>query len=170
MDGVEEFHALGNGALECLAAADEAEAASSFVDDRGAHCFGQIAGARRCPSGVDQPDAAHVAVGHLPPGEVDRVVGGQLVIHQRVGLAEPEGVVAAVVLGELLLDDVGLDGYPDVVGLGSEIGGRVVVGAVHLETGVPQVAPQYGEHPAPVARWKASATSWIWRVDSSEPK
>jgi hypothetical protein len=36
-------------------------------------------------------------------------------------------VVAAVVLGQLLLDDVGLDGDAEVVGLAGEVGGGVVV-------------------------------------------
>ena len=148
MDGVEEGDAVGHGALEGFAAADEAEAAGTLVDDGGADGFGQVAGTGGGTAGVDEADAAHVAVGHLPAGEVDGMVGGQLVVDQRVGLAEPQGGVAAVVLGELLLDDVGLDGHPEVVGLAGEVGGGVIVGAVHLEIGVPQVAPQHGEHAA----------------------
>ena len=42
-------------------------------------------------------------------------------------LAEVERVVAAVVLGQLLLDDVGLDRHAEVVGLAGEVGGQVVV-------------------------------------------
>ena len=57
------------------------------------------------------------------------------------------GVVAAVVLGLLLLDEVGLDGDPDVVGLAGEVGGQVVVGLVRLEGRVAEVAPQDGEQP-----------------------
>ena len=82
------------------------------------------------PPRVDEADAAGVAVDDLPAGEVDGVVGGELVVDERVGLAELEGVVAAVVLGLLLLDDVGLDGDAEVVGLAGEVGGEVVVDLV----------------------------------------
>ena len=75
------------------------------------------------------------------------MVGGELVVDQFVGLAESgQGVVAAVGLGQLLLDDVGLDGDADVVGLAGEVGGRMVVDAVDLEPGIAEVAPQHGEH------------------------
>jgi hypothetical protein len=51
-----------------------------------------------------------------------------------VGLAVAlQRVVAAVVLGQLLLDDVGLDGDAEVVGLAGEVGGDVVVDLVLLE-------------------------------------
>jgi len=53
-----------------------------------------------------------------------------------VRLAEPDGVVAAVVLGLLLLDDVGLDGHADVVGLAGEVSRDVVVDAVFLKAGL----------------------------------
>jgi hypothetical protein len=68
---------------------------------------------------------AHVAVGDLVAAEVDRVVGRQLRVDERAGLpvARPERVVAAVVLGHLLLDDVGLDRHAEVVGLAGEVGG-----------------------------------------------
>ena len=39
------------------------------------------------------------------------------------GVARVEGAKAAVVGGELLLDDVGLDGGAEVVGLAGEVGG-----------------------------------------------
>jgi class I fructose-bisphosphate aldolase len=38
-------------------------------------------------AGVDEPGSAHVAVGHLIAREIDGVVGRQLVVDQRVGLA-----------------------------------------------------------------------------------
>ena len=42
-------------------------------------------------------------------------------------------VEAAVVLGQLLLDDVGLDGHAEMIGLAGEVGGDVVVLVVGLE-------------------------------------
>src|SRR5664280_1985872 len=68
----------------------------------------------------------------------------------KVGLAELEGVVAAVVLGLLLLDDVGLDGHPEVVGLAGQVRRHVVVGVGLLEGRVAEVAPEHGEHAQPV--------------------
>ena len=97
------------------------------------------------PPELMSADAAHVAVHHLPAGEVDRVVGGELLVDERVGLAELEGVVAAVVLGQLLLDDVGLDGDAEVVGLTGEVGRQVVVGLLGLEGRVAEIAPEDGE-------------------------
>src|SRR3712207_9318805 len=41
--------------------------------------------------------------------------------------------VAHPVLGELLLDDVGLDRHAEVVGLAGQVGGQVVVGVADLE-------------------------------------
>ena len=42
----------------------------------------------RCAAGIDQAGAPHVAVGHLVARQVDRVVGGELAVHLRAGLAE----------------------------------------------------------------------------------
>lgn len=47
-------------------------------------------------------------MGDLPAGEVDRMPGGQPPVDQRVGLAEADCAVAAVVIGLLLLDQVGV--------------------------------------------------------------
>ena len=49
-------------------------------------------------------------------------------------------------VGQLLLDDVGLDRHAEVVGLAGQVGRVVVVDAVGLERVVAQVAPQHGEH------------------------
>ena len=74
------------------------------------------------------------------------MLGGQGLVDPLVGLAEAEGGVAAVGLGQLLLDDVGLDGHPEVVGLPGEVGRGVVVGLGGLERGVAEIAPQHREH------------------------
>ena len=58
-------------------------------------------------------------------------------------LAEVERVEAAVVLRQLLLDDVGVDRHAEMVGLTGEVGGEVVVDVLGLERRVPQVAPQH---------------------------
>ncbi len=58
-----------------------------------------------------------------------------------MGLAEAEGRVAAVLVGLLLLDDVGLDRRRQVVGLAREVGGGVIVVAFVLEGRVAQIGP-----------------------------
>ena len=123
LDGVEQANAFLHRALERLAAGDQAHAAGALVDDRGLHGFLQIALAGRRAAGVDQAGAAHVAVRHLVAREVDRMVRRQLGVDLLVRLAEiRERVEPAVVLRQLLLDDVGLDGHAQVVGLAGEVG------------------------------------------------
>src|SRR6266480_3135898 len=52
---------------------------------------------------------------------------------------------AAAIDRELLLDDVRLDGYPEMVGLAGEIGGNVIV-LVLLKGVVAQIAPEDRGH------------------------
>ena len=78
------------------------------------------------------------------------MIGGQFGIDALVelavaGVAGVERLVAAVVLRELLLDDVGLDRDAEVVGLTGEIGGKMVI-LVLLEGVVAEVAPEDGRH------------------------
>ena len=91
LDGVDQRGALVGRPLEGLAADDEPGAAGPLVDHRGAHGLGQVVGALGLPARVDEADPPGVAVDDLPAGEVDRVVGGQLAVDQRVGLAELRG-------------------------------------------------------------------------------
>ena len=137
-------------ALEGLAAHDEPHAAGPLVDDRGPHGLREVAGAGGLAARVDEPDPPRVAVHDLPAGEVDRVVGRQLVVDERVGATELQRGVAAVVLRQLLLDDVGLDRHPEVVRLPREVGRKGVVGLGGLEGRVAQVAPQDREQPVAV--------------------
>ena len=78
------------------------------------------------------------------------MIGGQFGVDALVelavaGVACVERLVAAVVLRELLLDDVGLDRDAEVVGLAGEIGGEMVI-LVLLEGVVAEVAPEDGCH------------------------
>src|SRR5665213_1902485 len=145
LDGVDQCGALVGRPLERLAAHDEAGATGPLVDDGGAHGLGQIVGALGLTARVDQGDPSGVAVDDLPAGQVDRVVGGELAVDQGVGLAELQGVVAAVVLRLLLLDDVGLDGHAEVVGLAGQVGRQRVVGLLGLEGRVAEIGPEDGE-------------------------
>ena len=95
---------------------------------------------------IDHADASHVAVGVLPANKFSGAVGAELVVNALVGFAKANGVVAAVVGGQLLLDDIGSNGDPNVVGLSGKVGSGVVVNAVFLEARVAKVAPQNGCH------------------------
>jgi len=63
--GVDEGDAFVHGALEGFSAHDEAHAAGAFINDGGAHGFGQVGSARRSATGVDESDAAHVVIDDL---------------------------------------------------------------------------------------------------------
>ena len=61
------------------------------------------------------------------------MIGRQRVVDEVVRFAEGQRSETAVVLWQLLLDDVGLDGDADVVGLAGEIGCNRVIGALVVE-------------------------------------
>src|SRR3954465_6557725 len=151
LDRAQQLGALVERAPERLAARDEPHAAGALVDDGGADRLRHVALARGRAAAVDQAAAPHVAVDDLVAGEVDRVVGRELGVDALVdlavvGLGRLDRLVAAVVLRQLLLDDVRLDRHAEVVGLAGQVRGGVVVDAIDLEAGVAQVAPQHREH------------------------
>src|SRR6266403_3334965 len=131
LNGVEELDAFLHGALESLAAGDEASAASALVDDGSGDGFLEIVCAGSAAA-VDQANTAHVAIGDLIARQIDGMVAAKVGVDALVklavaGIAHVEGLVAAVIFRELLLDDVRLDGHAEMVGLASEIGGEVIV-------------------------------------------
>jgi hypothetical protein len=67
LNGVEELHAVGHGALEGFAAADEAGASGALVDYGGGYSVFEIVGAGRA-AGIDEAGSAHEAVGDLVAG------------------------------------------------------------------------------------------------------
>ncbi len=137
---IDDVDAFFQRLLEGLPAQDQAHATGALVDDSRLDGVLQVIAARGATR-IDEADAAHVTVGDLIATEVDRVIGGQLVIHTRMGFAKTDVGKAAVGDRELLFDNVRLDGSPDVVGLASEVSGSVVVLAVFLETAVAGIAP-----------------------------
>src|SRR4029077_11689472 len=99
---------------------------------------------------VDKAGAAHVAVGDLIASQVNGMIAGEVGIDALVefavaGIAHVEGLVAAVIFWELLLDDVGFDGHAKMIGLAGEVGGEVIV-FVLLEGVVAEIAPENGGH------------------------
>src|ERR1700694_5622969 len=149
LDGVEELDAFLHGALERLAAGDEAGAAGALVDHGGGYRFFEVVGARRSAA-IDQACAAHVAVGHLVARQVDGMVAAEIGVDALVefavaGIADVKRRIAAVIFRKLLLDDVRLDGYAEMVGLAGEVGGEVIV-LVLLESVVTEIAPEDGGH------------------------
>jgi len=78
------------------------------------------------------------------------------------GIAHVQGRVAAIIFWKLLLDDVGLNGDAEMIGLPGEVGGDVIV-LVFLEGVVAQIAPQNRSHAEIVSFGKGRP---LW----SEPK
>ena len=146
---MEQFCSLIHGPLEGLPPGNHSRTTSPLVDDGGSDGFFEVMGAGGTAR-VNETGAAHVAVDDLVTAKIDRVIGGELRVDALVELsvaggASVEGLVATVVLGELLLDDVGLNGDAEVIGLTSEVGGEVVV-LVFLEGVVAEVTPEDGGH------------------------
>src|SRR5258708_38048797 len=100
------------------------------------------------PAAIDETYADVVAVEHLVTGEVDGMVIGmrQFGIDQWGGLSMFCGQVAPVVGGQLLFDDIGLDSDAEVVGLAGEVGGRMIIHAIHLKACISGITPQDGGH------------------------
>src|SRR6266576_1165886 len=149
LDGVEELDAFLHGALEGFSAGDKAGAAGALVDHGGGYGFFDVVGAGRAAA-IDQACAAHVAVGHLVARQIDGMVAAEIGVDALVefavaGIADVERRIAAVIFRELLLDDVRLDGYAEMVGLAGEIGGDVIV-LVLLKGVVAQIAPEDRGH------------------------
>src|SRR6266581_6066387 len=149
LNGVQELDTLFHWALERFTAGDEAGAAGALVDDGGGHGFFEVVCAGSAAA-VDQARATHVAVGDLIAGQIDGMIAAKVGVDALVefavaGIAHVEGLVAAVIFRELLLDDVGFDGYAEMVGLAGEVGGEMIV-LVLLEGAVAEVAPEDGGH------------------------
>ena len=105
--------------------------AGALVDDGGRCSFGKIVVARGAPA-VDQANAAGVAVDDLIAAQVDWMVTGQVAVDALVELAVGAAAAvqsdkAAVVLGELLLDNIRFDSDAKMVGLAGQISGDVVI-------------------------------------------
>ena len=146
---MQELGSLLDRTLEGLATGDQSRAAGTLVDDRRADRLGEIVGTGGS-SAIDEAGAAHVAVHDLVAAKVDRVIGGELGVDALVELPVAGGtgvecLEAAVVLGELLLDDVGLDRDAEVVGLTGEVGGEMVI-LVLLEGVIAEIAPEDSRH------------------------
>ena len=123
LDRIEQFDAFSEGTLKRFATGDEAGAAGAFVDDGGLHRRFEIALAFGFAAGVDQAGPARIAVQYLIPAEINRMICGQLRVNFLARLAViRDGFKAAVVLGKLLFDDVGLNGDAQMIRLPGEIG------------------------------------------------
>src|SRR5689334_3031338 len=106
LNDVQELYALRHRPLEGLAPTDEPCTAGALVDACRDRRLGEVVLAR-WPTGVDEPSPPHEAVGDLVPGEVDRVVAGELGVDAFVQLAVRrlagiQCLVTAIHLGQLL--------------------------------------------------------------------
>ena len=171
LDRVQQLDALGERPLERLAARDQARAAGALVDHGGSHGVGEVVRARRAAR-VDEPGAAHVAVGDLVAGQVDRVSASSARSRRACRSCRIRGRGSRRRrLGQLLLDDVGLDRDAEVVGLPGQVGGEVVVAAVLLE-GASCAGSTRAPSPcrARARPRRPARPPTIWRFDSAEPK
>ena len=82
LDGMDEGSPLLGRPLEGLSAHDESRSPGPLVDDRGTDRLGQVVSPLRLPAGVDQGNPPRITVDHLPPGEIDRMVGGEFAVDQ----------------------------------------------------------------------------------------
>ena len=55
------------------------------------------------------------------PHQVYRVISGQFAINFGAGFAKLDGVVAAIILGHFLFDDIGVNGYGKVIGIDEDL-------------------------------------------------
>src|SRR5258705_12335906 len=115
--------------MKRLASGNQPRASSALVDYRGGHSFFEIVCARRSAA-VDQPRAAHVAICHLVAAKVDGMIAVQVSVNALVefsvaGIAHVERRVAAVIFLQLLLVDVGLHGYAEMIGLAVPLRGKI---------------------------------------------
>lgn len=77
LNGVEKLGTFGHRTLEGFAAADEAHTASALVDNSSLNSLSNVVLARSAAR-VNKSGSAHVAVGYLITGEIDRIVSGEL--------------------------------------------------------------------------------------------
>src|SRR4029079_14619051 len=121
LDRVQQLHAFAHRALKRLATRDQSHAAAALVNHCRANRLSQITRALRFAARIDQAATTHVTVCHLVAHEIDRIVSGQLLINELVGLSvrAPQSLfsslVAAVSLRQFLLNDVSLDGHAQMV-------------------------------------------------------
>ena len=102
--------------------------------------------------------AAQIAIRQLVARHLDGMIAGREVgVDALVGFAELQRGVAAVVFGEFLLDDVGLDRDAEMIGLAGEVGGDVVIFVGGFERVVSQVAPENRHKPIFMGLGKPSA-------------
>ena len=131
LNGAKELGSLFHRALESLTSRDESGAAGTLVDDGGLDRVMEILGSGGA-SGVDETGAPHEAVDDLIAAEVDRMIGGQLRVDALVELSVAritcvQGLIATVVLGKLLFDDVGLDSNAEMICLTGKICREMVI-------------------------------------------
>jgi len=146
LNRVQQLDSFLHGFLECLPPGNEPHPACSLIDDGGSNCVGQIVLAG-CAARVDEPNPPHVAVDDLVASPVNRVIGRELFVNQRMGLAEFEDLISAIRRRLLLFDNIRLDRCPKMVRLAGQIRRGMIIYALLLEGRVPKITPQDCHHP-----------------------
>ena len=136
--------------MKRFATRNQTHATRAFIDDRRLHRFGNVILAGGT-AGVDQTRPTRKAVQHLVSAKIDRMIRSQLGIDSGIGLPvitsrQLQRIVAPVVLGKLLFDNIGLDGRSDVIGLRGQIGRQMIILLLCLKCGVPYITPKDRVH------------------------
>src|SRR5208283_3018912 len=87
---------------------------------------------------------------HLVAREINWMIAAEFGVNALVklsiaGIPDVQGFIASVIFGQLLLNDVGLDGNAEMIGLAGEIGRDVIV-LILLKGGIAEIAPQNSGH------------------------
>ena len=94
-----------------------------------------------------QANPSQVAVDDLVAAEVDGMVGRQFArTYQDRSFPNFSALKPPLFVWQLLFDQVGFNGYTEMVGLAGEVGGSMVIGAFLLEIIVSGIAPENGGH------------------------
>jgi hypothetical protein len=81
-----------------------------------------------CTAGIDEPCTSHIAVGYLVSGKVNRIIGCQFIIDPLIEFSIAEelpvfsALITAIVCRQLLLHNIGTDGYTQMVCLAGKVG------------------------------------------------
>src|SRR4051794_15786735 len=122
LDCIKQSDTFFDRSLECFAARNKTHAAGALVDDSSDDSISEVPRPFGFAAAINQAGAAHVTVGNLIAAKVDRMITGQLRIDSFIefavtGVSRVKCFEAAIVLGQLLLNDISLDGYPEMIGL-----------------------------------------------------
>ncbi len=151
LNRVQQLHTFRKGPLKKLSEAGNEPGASGPFVNAAVTTASSKSFAPEAPAAVDQSCAPHVTIRDLVAAKIDRMIAREFRIDALVKfpvarVAHVQRLVAAVVLGQLLLDDVRFNRHAQMIGLTRQVRGEVIV-LILLEGVVTHIAPQNRSHP-----------------------